>query len=150
MSRARTYADSVLARGIPKRSPITRPFSRSELEINPDTLSYLVAELADTSFYSIGGCSDVEIVSWSAPERLGQMGPGVVPALVARIADPNPFIRERVQEALLYATQDERILARTNGEYLKFYDQPESSPRDIVGTWWGKFGHFWAPADSTR
>ena len=150
MSRAQVYADSVLARGIPKPVPITRPFTPGELEINPDTLSYFVTRLADTSFYSIGGCSEVEIVVWNASERLGQLGPGVVPALVERIDDPNPFVRERVEEALLLATQDERILARTNGDYLKFYDQPQRSSRDIVEAWWSQFGHFWVPADSTR
>lgn len=148
MRRAQAYADSVLAGGIPKPIPITRPFTPSELEIDRDTLSFYVVRLADTSFYSIGGCSEVEIVFWNASERLGQMGAGVVPVLVARIADPSPFVRDRVQEALLIATQDERILARTNGEYLRFYDQPASSSRDIAGAWWAKFGHFWA--DSTR
>ena len=150
MQRGREYADSVMAHGIPKPIPITRPFTASELEIDPDTLAFYVARLADTSFYSIGGCSEVEIVFWNAAERLGQMGPGVVPTLVRRIADPDPFARERVQEALLLATQDERILARTNGEYLKFYDQPASSARDITETWWSKFGHYWVSADSTR
>ena len=59
-------------------------------------------------------------------------------------------MRERIQEALLYATQDDRVLARTGGEYLKFYDQPSRMPRDIVDNWWEKFGHYWTPADSTR
>jgi len=150
MRRALAQADSVLARGIPKPTPITRPFTPSELQINRDTLSYFVARLADTSFYSIGGCDDVELVFWDASEGLGRLGPGVVPLLVQRIADPNLFVRERVQEALLYATQDDRILARTGGEYLKFYDQPSHLPRDIVGAWWAKFSHYWTPADSTR
>jgi hypothetical protein len=148
--RALAGADSILAHGGPKRIPVTRPFTRSELAVDPDTVSWYVAHLADTSFYSIGGCSEVELVFWDAPERLGQLGPGVVPVLVARVSDPDPFVRERVQEALLLATQDERILARTNGAYLKFYDQPEGSSREIVGAWWAKFGHFWVPADSTR
>lgn len=143
MRLALAYADSVMARGVPKPIPITRPFTPSELEIDADTLSFYVAKLADTSFYSIGGCSEVEIVFWSASERLGQMGPGVVPVLVDHIADPNSFVRVRVQEALLLATQDERILARTGGEYLRFYDQPADSSGDIVAAWWGKFGHFW-------
>ena len=143
-------ADSVLAHGIPKPVPITRPFVRSELAFDADTASFYVAHLADTSFYSIGGCSEVETVFWNASERLGQMGPGIVPVLVTHIADPNPFVRERVQDALLFATQDERILARTNGDYLKFYDQPERSPRDITEEWWKKFGHFWTAVDSTR
>jgi hypothetical protein len=150
MRRAQAYADSVLARGVPKPIPITRPFSPTELEIDRDTLSFYVARLADTSFYSIGGCSDVEIVFWYASERLAQMGPGVLPVLVERIEDPSPFVRERVQDALLMATQDERIWARTNGEYLKFYDQPASSSRDIVRAWWANYGHYWTPADSTR
>ena len=150
MRRARAYADSVLAVGMPERIPITRPFTPSELAVNPDTLSWYVSKLADTTFYAIGGCSDVEIVFWNASEKLGQLGPGVVPVLVSRIADPNPFVRERVEEALGLATQDERLLARTDGEYLKFYDRPTSSPRDIVTQWWGKFSHYWASADSTR
>ncbi len=150
MRRAMDYADSVLARGIPKPTPITRPFTSSELHIDRDTLSYFVDRLADTSFYSIGGCSEVEVTSWNASEGLGGLGPGVVPVLVRRIADPNPFVRERVQEALLYATQDDRILARTAGEYLKFYDQPSRPPRDIVEAGGEKFGHYWTPADSTR
>ena len=150
MRLGQAYADSVLAAGPPKRVPITGPFSPSELEVDPDTLSYFLGRLADTSFYSIGGCSEVEIVMWTASERLGQLGPGAVPALVNRIADPDPFVRERVQEALLLATQDERILARTDGEYLKFYDQPASAPRDVVRAWWTKYGPYWAPADSTR
>jgi len=150
MRRALAYADSVLARGIPKPAAITRPFTPSELQINRDTLSYFVARLADTSFYSIGGCSEVELVFWDASEGLGRLGPGVVPVLVQRIADPSPFVRERVQEALLHATQEDCILARTGGEYLKFDDQPSRSPRDIVEAWWAKFGHYWTPADSTR
>jgi hypothetical protein len=147
---ALALADSILAHGAPKPIPITRPFSREELSVDRDTVSYYLRQLADTSFYSIGGCSEVETVLWTASEKLGQMGPGIVPMLVQRIADPNPFVRERVQEALLLATQDERILARTGADYLKFYDQPGRSPRDIVETWWSKFGHFWTPADSTR
>lgn len=143
-------ADSIMAQGGPKPTPITAPFSRTELAVDPDTLSYFMAHLADTSFYSIGGCSDVEIVMWTASDKLGQMGPGVVPLLVRRMADPNPFVRERVQDALSFVTQDERILARTGGDYLKYYDQPDRAPRDIIEAWWRKFGHFWAPADSTR
>jgi hypothetical protein len=148
--RVLARADSILAHGGPKRIPITRPFTRGELAVDPDTLSFYVAHLADTSFYSIGGCSDVENVFWDASEKLGQMGPGVVPILVQHIADPDPFVRERVQEALGLVTQDERILARTGGDYVKFYDQPDRAPRDIVEAWWRKFGHFWAPADTTR
>jgi hypothetical protein len=148
--QAMAYADSVLARGIPKPIPITRPFTPTELALDPDTLSFYVTRLADKSFYAIGGCPEVELTFWNAPERLGQMGPGVVPVLVKRIADPSPFVRERVQEALLYATQDDRILARTGGEYLKFYDQPSRSPRDIVEAWWAKYGHYWTAAGSTR
>lgn len=148
--RALAGADSILAHGGPKRIPVTRPFTRSELAVDPDTVSWYVAHLADTSFYSIGGCSEVELVFWDASEKLGQMGPGVVPILVQRMADPDPFVRERVQDALMSATQDERILARTGGEYVKFYDQPGRAPRDIVGAWWSRFGHFWTSADSTR
>jgi len=144
------YAESVLAAGPPKRVQITGPFSPSELEVDPDTLSYFLGRLADTSFYSIGGCSEVEIVMWTAPWRLGQLGPGAVPALVERIADPDPFVRERVQEALLHVTQNERILVRTDGEYLKFYDQPASAPRDVVRDWWAKYGHFWPQVGKLR
>jgi hypothetical protein len=150
MHRGQTYGDSVLAAGIPKPIPITRPFTTRELEVNSDTLSFYVARLADTSFYSIGGCSEVETILWNASERLGQMGPGVVPVLVERMADRRLFVRERVQEALLLATQDERILARTNGEYLKFYDRPAGSSREIVAAWWAKFGHYWVHTDITR
>jgi hypothetical protein len=139
-----------MAVGVPKPVPITRPFDPSELKLDPDTLAFYAARLADTSLYSIGGCSDVEIVSWTASEYLGHLGPGVVPVLVERISDPNPFVRERIHEALCIATNDERILARTYGEYVKFYDQPEGSGREIVGAWWAKFGHFWVSADSSR
>ena len=76
------------------------------------------------------------------------MGPGVVPVLVGRIADANPFVRERVQEALLLATQDERIMARSGGEYIKFYDQSDPPP-EVVKAWWAKFGHFWVSADTS-
>lgn len=150
MRRSMAYADSVIAAGPPKRVPITRPFSASELAVDPDTLALYLTKLPDTTYYSIGGCSEVELVFWNASERLGQLGPGVVPALVTRNADPNPFVRERVQDALLLVTQDERIMARTNGEYLKFYDQPAASSASVVNAWWAKFGHFWASADSTR
>ena len=150
MRRSMAYADSVLAAGIPKPAPITRPFSASELAIDPDTLSIYLARLPDTTFYSIGGCSDGELALWNASERLGHMGPGVVPALVEHIADPDPFVRERVQDALTFVTEDERIMARTNGEYLKFYDRPADSSARIVRAWWAKFSHFWAAADSAR
>jgi hypothetical protein len=150
MRRGRAQADSILAAGIPKLAPITKPFARRDLAIDPDTLSFYVAKLADTTFYAVGGCSEVGTIFWYAPERLSGLGPGVVPVLVGRIADPNPFVRERVEYALLLATQDERIMARTRDDYLKFYDQPGRSPQDIVTAWWSGFGHFWTPADSTR
>ena len=150
MAQAQAWAESVLAVGIPKPVPITAPFSPNELRIDPDTLSLYMAKLPDTSFYSIGGCSEVEIAIWEASEKLGRMGPGVVPVLVDRIADPDPFVRERVKEALRLATQDERILARTGGEYLKFYDTPSKTVPDVVQGWWAMFGRFWVPADSVR
>lgn len=150
MRQAMAFADSVLARGTPEIIPITRPFTPAELALDPDTLSFYVTELADTSFYTIGGCPGVELVFWNASERLGQMGPGIVPVLVKHIADPSPFVRERVQEALLYATQQDRILARTGGEYIKFYDQPSRSPLDLVEAWWAKYGHYWTVGDSTH
>ena len=148
--RAQAHAESVLAAGLPKPAPITRPFTRAELHIDPDTLSLYVARLADTSFYSIGGCSEVETIVWYAPERLANLGPGIVPLLVDRIADANPFLRERAEEALGIVTQDERIMARTGGEYLRFYDRPDVPPRDIVRAWWIKFGRYWTAADSTH
>ncbi len=150
MARGQAWAESVMAVGIPKPTPILVAFSPSELQIDPDTLAHYVAKLPDTSFYSIGGCSEVEIVFWDASERLGRMGPGVVPVLVDRIADPNPFVRERVQEALMYSTQDERILARTGGEYITFYDKPGIPAPEVVGAWWAKFSRFWAPADTVH
>jgi hypothetical protein len=146
IARSRVWAESAMAAGPPKRTPITIPFSRSELAVDPDTLAYFMAKLPDTSFYSIGGCSEVEIVMWDAAERLGRLGPGVVPALIARIDDPDPFVRERVEEALSSSTQDERILARTDGEYLRFYDNP-APPDEVVRAWWAKFGRFWSSGD---
>jgi hypothetical protein len=152
MARSQAWAESVITaeRSKPPPTPITHPFSAAELEIDADTLSYFVAKLRDTSYYSIGGCSDVETIQWDASERLGAMGPGVVPALVDRIDDPNPFVRERVQDALLFATQDERIMARTGNDYLRFYDQPDTPPAEITRKWWSKYRHFWASADTTR
>ena len=150
MRRGRAQADSILAAGIPKLAPITKSFARRDLAIDRDTLSFYVAKLSDTTFYAVGGCSEVETIFWYAPERLSGLGPGVVPDLVGRIADPNPFVRERVQYALLLATQDERVMARTGGDYLKFYNQPGRSPSDIVEVWWKEFGHFWASADSSH
>jgi len=148
-TRAMVWADSVIAAGPPKRVPLTVPFSRSELMMDPDTLAYFMAKLPDTSFYSIGGCSEVELVMWDAVERLSRMGPGVVPVLIERIDDPDSFVRERVQEALSSATQDERILARTNGEYLHFYDNPATAS-EVARNWWARFGHFWTLADTVR
>jgi hypothetical protein len=142
-ARAMVWADSVIAAGPPKRTPITVPFSRSDLSVDPDTLAFFMAKLPDTSFYHLSGD---ELVMWDASERLGRLGPGIVPALIARIDDPDPFVRERVEEALSSATQDERILARTDGQYLRFYDNP-ASPDEVVRAWWAKFGRFWASAD---
>lgn len=150
MRLSMAYAESVIAAGPPRRTPVTRPFTRDELFVHPDTLSEYLARLADTSFYSIGGCSEVEFVLWLAAERLSHLGPGVVPALVERFADPDPFVRERVQEALRSAAQDERILARTGGEYPKFYDQPPESAAVVARAWWTKHRRFWTPADTTR
>jgi hypothetical protein len=150
MRRGRAQADSILAAGIPKLAPSTKPFARRDLAIDPDTLSFYMAKLADTTFYAVGGCSEVETTFWYAPERLSGLGPGVVPVLVGRIGDPDPFVRERVEYALLLATQDDRIMARTGGDYLRFNDQPGRLPREIAEMWWRKFGHFWASADSTH
>jgi len=150
MNRARAAAESLIARGVPKPVPITRPFTYDELRVDADTLAYYLGELADTSLYSIGGCSDVELINWTAPAKLAELGPGVVPALMARVDDPDPFVSERAQEALSYVTQDERILARTGGEYIKFYDQPGVPAHDVVRAWWGKYARFWTPAASSR
>lgn len=152
MARSQVWADSVLAaaRSRPPRVPITRPFSTEELQIDRDTLRFYVAALRDTSYYSIGGCDEVQTTFWNASERLGGMGPGVVPVLVDRSEDPDAFVRERVQEALLLATQDERIMTRTGDDYIKFYDQPGTPPAEVVRAWWNKYRRFWAPSDTPR
>ncbi len=144
IAQALAWADSAKATGVPKPTPIRRPFSRNELQIDPDTLNLYLSKLPDTSFYSIGGCSEVETVFWNASDRLASMGPGVVPVLIDHISDSNPFVRERVQEALQSATQDERILARTGGEYIAFY-KPGTSAPEVAKAWWVKFGRFWPP-----
>jgi hypothetical protein len=151
MMRAQAWAESVLAvrASSPKPIPITRPFSSSELYVDPDTLTYYMARLPDTSFYVIGGCSEVEITMWNASEKLGSLGPGVVPPLVGRIDDKNPSVRDRVQEALLYATQDDRILARTGGDYIRCYESAGAAAQDVVKAWWEKYARFWS-ADSVR
>ncbi|MCC6349983.1 MAG: hypothetical protein IT347_10395 [Candidatus Eisenbacteria bacterium] len=148
--RGMAYAESVLAHGGSTRTVITQPFTRGDLAFDADSAAWYLAHLADTTLYSIGGCSDVQTLSWDSSEKLGRMGPGIVPLLLKRMGDPDHFVRERVQDALLFVTQDERILARTGGEYVKFYDQPDRAPRDVAAAWWAKFGRFWTPADSTR
>jgi hypothetical protein len=152
MARSQAWADSALvaARSRPPRVPITRPFGAEELEIDRDSLLFYVEALQDTGYYSIGGCDEVQTTVWNASEKLGGMGPGVVPVLVDRIEDPDPFVRERVQEALLLATQDETIMARTGDDYIKFYDQPDTPPAEVVKAWWRKYHKFWAPSDSSR
>jgi hypothetical protein len=152
MARSQAWADSVLvaARSRPSRVPITRPFSTEDLQIDRDTLLFYVAALQDTSYYSVGGCDEVQTAFWNASERLGRMGPGVVPVLVDRVEDPDPFVRERVQEALLLATQDERIMTRTGDDYIKFYDQPGTPPAEVVKAWWSKYHNFWGRSDTSR
>lgn len=133
-------------RGLAKRIVSTsRPDSAAVLLVSDDRL----LEKLRSRLRSLEASSQ-STISWNASEKLGQMGPGVVPVLVPRIADPNRFVRERVQDALLFATQDERILARTVGDYLKFYEQPARSPQEIVEAWWKKFGRYWTLADTTR
>lgn len=54
------------------------------------------------------------------------------------------------QEALLLATQDERIMIRTGDDYIKFYDQPGTPPSEVVRAWWMKYRRLWAPSDTSR
>jgi hypothetical protein len=152
MARSQLWADSALAaaRSRPQRAPLNQPFSLEELRIDRDTLLYYVAKLPDTSYYSIGGCDEVQTIFWNASERLGAMGPGVVPVLVDRIDDPDPFVRERIQDALLLATQNDGIMIRTGDDYIKFYDQPATSPSEVVQAWWNKYRRFWAPPDTSQ
>ncbi|NOT32655.1 MAG: hypothetical protein HOP12_00620 [Candidatus Eisenbacteria bacterium] len=146
MEAGMRWADSVLALGPPRRERISRPFTRDELFVNPETLAVYLALLADTSFYSIGGCGEIEIQFWNASERLGQLGPGVVPVLIDRITDPDEHVRDRAREALLLATQDDRILARTGGEYLELH-QPRAESRASAQEWWTRYRGFWTPAE---
>ena len=146
MAQAQAWAESVLAAGIPKPLPITVPFSPNELQIDSDSLSLYIAKLPDTSYYSIGGCSEVEIVMWDASEKLGRMDSRSRAGTRRSHRRPGS-VRSRAGPGVTDARNPGRAHpCPDGGEYLKFYDQPSTPVSDVVHAWWEKFGRFWVPA----
>jgi hypothetical protein len=118
--------------------------------VDRDTLALYLGRLGDRSFYRHYGDEDEPGTLWIAAERLGQLGPGVIPALMARVDAPDEHERMLVHFALMLASHDEAILARTGGEYADPEGVLEGAPHDrnaaIARAWWAKHRHFWDDA----
>jgi hypothetical protein len=142
------------AEGAPSREAqrpvITAPFTRAELAANSDSIRFYVGKLRDPAFVEIFEHDGDQRRWYTAAEKLGSYGAASVPALMARLESDSDFERMQVVYALLLATQDERVLARTGGEYVNpgmVLDGSDSRRGAAVArAWWQEHGHFWTDA----
>jgi len=113
-----------------------------------DTIQLYVAKLHDRTFWTPYGEEQEPSKWWLAAERLGELGAPAIPSLMNTLADPDSFSVMLALYSLLLASQDPRVLARTNGEYVRYQGVVLDSTRnamhkEIALGWWAKYRGLW-------
>lgn len=112
-----------------------------------DKAHYYASRLADRGFVDVYGGEEHPRVWYIAAEQLGQLGKPAVPVLYALIDTQDEYELMLVLYALQLATQDARLMAETNGEYVQLTTSLDPTAntvnREIALRWWEQHGWQW-------
>jgi hypothetical protein len=99
-----------------------------------DTVSFLIRQLGDSTFYSHYGHYDEPSIWWIAPEELGLKGLPAIRPLIARLDSVKGFELQQTLYALLRASQHETTEAITKGD-LPIDRSGRGDASEFVAAW---------------
>lgn len=112
-----------------------------------ELIRYYIGKLSDRRYVEIYGDADNPRPWYTAAEALGDIGAPAVPALIERLATPEPYELKLVLYALMLASQDPDLLARTAGKYLQLgtvlTEDGNQDNRQLALEWWQRYKHLW-------
>ncbi|MFI5372763.1 MAG: glycosyltransferase family 39 protein [Candidatus Eisenbacteria bacterium] len=147
--------------GLPLTPQTDAPLPTELMRRHAAEIKALIRKLQDRSLVEFQVTDEVDTNPWyPIPERLGQLGAAAVPALIERLDTRDAFERMQVIYALLIATQDSEVMARTGDHYFNPVGTVLDSDAAIAQVeqarrWWAKYGYVWrgvyefAPAADT-
>ncbi len=106
-----------------------------------DTVSFLIRQLGDSTFYSYYGHYDEPNTWWIAPEELGQIGLPAIRPLIAHLDSVNGFDLQQTFYALLLASQHETTKAITKGDMPVARSGREDTGESVAA--WKKWAQQW-------
>ena len=112
-----------------------------------DEMRYYLDRLSDREFVETYGGEEHPRIWYTAAEALGRVGAPAVPHLVQYLDSDDPWELKLALYALMLASQDPAVTARTGGEYIRLgtvLDERENAAnRAIARDWWERWGHLW-------
>lgn len=99
-----------------------------------DTVSFLIRQLGDSTFYSHYGHYDEPRIWWIAPEELGMKGLPAIRPLIAHLDSAKGFELKQTLYALLLASQHKTTKAVTKGD-LPVDRAGEGDDEKAVAAW---------------
>ncbi|MBK7142593.1 MAG: hypothetical protein IPH75_10985 [bacterium] len=98
------------------RQQIVRMAWTAQANSGLDTVSFLIRQLGDSTFYSYYGHYDDPPTWWIAPEELGMKGLPAIRPLIAHLDSVKGFELKQTLYALLLASQHKTTKAITKGD----------------------------------
>lgn len=80
---------------------------------------YYISKLPDRTFVDTYGGEEHPRTWYTAAEALGAMGTIAIPALIDRLDTSDPYELKLALYALMLASQDPKLMAKTDGHYLQ-------------------------------
>ncbi|QTF94538.1 MAG: hypothetical protein J5F18_19305 [Halomonas sp. BM-2019] len=112
-----------------------------------DEVHYFISRLADRRFVDTYGGAEHPRPWYIAAERLGQIGEPAIPLLVSRLDTADEYELMLALYALMLASQDPRLMARTGGDYVELgrvlSEESNAENRAAAEAWWQRHGWRW-------
>ncbi|WP_244270872.1 HEAT repeat domain-containing protein [Thioalkalivibrio sp. ALJ1] len=112
-----------------------------------DKIHYYLERLSDRNYTETYGGEEHARTWYAAAEELGGIGEPAVLHLVQYLDSNDPWELKLALYALMLASQDPAVTARTNGDYVRLgtvLDENENAAnRAIARDWWQRWSHLW-------
>lgn len=112
-----------------------------------ERIAYYIGKLPDRDYVRSYGDNDNPRTWYTAAEALGEIGEPAVPALIGRLDTDDSYELMLALYALMLASQDPELKAKTGGDYLQLdtvlTEETNTANLRHAQSWWKRYRGLW-------